>query len=123
MSEHEAANEWIERATEDLRIARLILAEGFGRGASYHVQQAAEKLLKAAIVKAGIRPPRTHDLVSLLTMLPAPSRPTFDLLMARQITDWVISGRYPTGDDPLPTEAEIAASLDAVEALLTSIAG
>jgi hypothetical protein len=39
-------------------------------------------------------------------------------VLARQITDWAISGRYPIGDDPLPTEAEVAAALVVVEALM-----
>ncbi len=32
---------------------------------AFHCQQAAEKLLKAALVRAGVRPRKTHDLTSL----------------------------------------------------------
>jgi HEPN domain-containing protein len=37
----------------------------------FHLQQAAEKMLKALLVLAGEEPPRTHDLVSLHRLLSA----------------------------------------------------
>ncbi|CAN5664978.1 hypothetical protein BH11ARM2_BH11ARM2_00220 [soil metagenome] len=44
--------------------------------AAYHVQQAAEKHLKALLVEQGVAPPKTHDLTQLISMhsgTPAPS--------------------------------------------------
>lgn len=63
--------EWLARAAEDLRDIEKNLADG-GVGASwsgvcFHSQQAAEKHLKALLIRTGIRPPRTHDLKELLT--------------------------------------------------------
>jgi hypothetical protein len=35
----------------------------------FHLQQALEKLLKAALAYAGVAPPRIHDLGELLALL------------------------------------------------------
>ncbi len=59
--------EWLQKAKQDISAARFLVdmrprpLEVIG----FHAQQAAEKSLKALLVRAGITPPRTHDLVSL----------------------------------------------------------
>ena len=39
--------------------------------AAYHIQQSAEKFLKAAITSRGNIPPKTHDLVHLVSLVSA----------------------------------------------------
>jgi len=39
-------------------------------GAAYHCQQAAEKLVKALLVQAGLAFPKTHDIAALVGLLP-----------------------------------------------------
>lgn len=59
---------WVEKAEHDLLVIRNNLAadEVPWDMVCFHAQQAAEKLLKAFLVRGGRLPPRTHDLVALL---------------------------------------------------------
>ena len=67
-------DEWIEKAEMDYQAAidlnrrrRVPLPEAV----CYHCQQSAEKYLKAYLVMQGDRPPRSHDLIDLLTLCAA----------------------------------------------------
>jgi HEPN domain-containing protein len=79
----------------------------------FHSQQAAEKLLKAVLVFHGLTPPRTHDLVALLTRCIE-----FDKGLAtleedcRRLTAYAVGSRYPDDlFDPSKEEAlEMAAT-------------
>ncbi len=60
--------EWIEKAMGDFRTATRELAavsEPNYDAVCFHSQQCIEKLLKAALIKASVRPPKTHDLAEL----------------------------------------------------------
>ena len=63
------ARRWLAIVEEDIDVA--IAAAGLSRlGASaYHVQQAAEKLIKALLVLAGEPFRRTHDLDDLVARI------------------------------------------------------
>lgn len=57
-----------------MKVARLLLADGDGRGfacqvAVFHCHQAVEKFLKALLVNRGIIPQKIHDLPALLSKL------------------------------------------------------
>ncbi len=63
------AREWINRARSDLALAR---ARGKGiylEDLCFHAQQAAEKAIKALLIRHGIQFPYVHDLAALLTLL------------------------------------------------------
>ena len=60
---------WLDRANQDLKLIEVINndgLEGLKDSFCYMCQQAAEKLLKAFIVKKEKSSPRSHDLVFLL---------------------------------------------------------
>jgi HEPN domain-containing protein len=64
---HEIAQEWLFRAKDDLESAEYLLGK---RPLPIEIvcflcQQSAEKILKGLLVLRGIRPPKTHDLMSL----------------------------------------------------------
>ena len=62
----------------------------------FHAQQAAEKVLKALLVYHGERPPRTHDLVVLLTRCIDAGARLDDLEEdCRDLTFFAVSARYP----------------------------
>ncbi|MGH8910447.1 MAG: HEPN domain-containing protein [Egibacteraceae bacterium] len=42
-------------------------------GTCFHAQQAAEKAIKALLVRADLDPPKTHNLVTLRGLLAEPS--------------------------------------------------
>lgn len=66
----EAARRLLAKARQD----EYVLAQFVGDAAAadetfgFHAQQAAEKLLKAALLAAGVRVPRTHRLGDLLDL-------------------------------------------------------
>lgn len=93
--------------------------------AAFHCPQAAEKLLKAALVQVGVRPRRTHDLASLADeaarLLPA-LMPLADPLRPRTL--WSFAFRYPLGEvveEPEPTVAEVQVVLDQIAALRAAV--
>lgn len=66
--------DWLRHARSDLLVAQSPAGPGVLLEAlCYHLQQAAEKSLKAVLIHCGIAPPRTHNLKLLLELLPQPS--------------------------------------------------
>ena len=63
---------WLAKAVGDLQVAErelAVLQRPNFDAVCFHAQQAAEKLLKAALVARGVHPPKVHDLVHLDTLL------------------------------------------------------
>ena len=50
------ACEWLRKALNDLKIANILLKEGFPDESAFHSQQAVEKALKALLVANQIQP-------------------------------------------------------------------
>ena len=70
----EVLKEWIEKAEGDYRTAGRELAAADNPNfdaVCFHSQQCIEKLLKAALIAAGVRPPKIHDLPELSRRLSA----------------------------------------------------
>jgi HEPN domain-containing protein len=82
----------------------------------FHSHQAAEKILKAVLVRAGISPPFRHSLKVLLSLCPEALRTLGDVAVACAVLDGVFSKtRYP--DNPIPTADEVAAAVKAARAI------
>jgi HEPN domain-containing protein len=63
------AAEWFERGRRDIETARLIFEHhGHPEAAAYNVHQAIEKHLKGWLVLHGDKPPRIHELDTLLNL-------------------------------------------------------
>ena len=90
---------WAAYAEEDYEYAQLGLAD-YPRNASWDFHQAAEKYLKAALFNANTEPPRTHDLLRLLSLL-EPELPNDSELVtaASNLALFGVIRRYP-GDLP-----------------------
>jgi HEPN domain-containing protein len=58
--------QWLDRASEDLTVARLVLKEGHASHACFLAQQCIEKSLKAYLLARTNQYPRAHKLVDLL---------------------------------------------------------
>lgn len=124
--------QWLEKAEEDFGVADLLLAENtpYLSAAGFHLQQAAEKFLKAVLVHHQVDFPKTHDLGELLDLLTSVEAPLAEAL--ENITDldpYSVQARYP-GDLPAVSreEAEEAQRLtrevrDQVSAVLTAYLG
>lgn len=117
---------WLAVVERDLKAARNCLfgPEPTGEAAAYHCQQAAEKLVKAVLVSAGINAPYSHDIRVLVGLLP-PSPLTAMLAPLARFTPYATAYRYPV-DDPLglpppPSIDEIAGWVGEIEAALEEL--
>jgi HEPN domain-containing protein len=82
-----AVREWVDKADADFRSAQRLLRarkDPDFDGAFFHAQQCVEKLIKAALIRKRIVPPKTHHLIVLHDLLSravkgsAPTMPSFD---------------------------------------------
>ncbi len=93
------AVEWVTKAEGDYATA---LRERFARrlpnydAACFHAQQMAEKYLKALLQESKIQPPRTHDLIELLSLCP-PLEAISPVLEEnlKSLNGYAVSARYP----------------------------
>ena len=71
MKLREQARTLLEKADQDLFVLDKLLADPASpaEAIGFNAQQAAEKLLKAALVAAGVGYPKTHRLAQLLDLL------------------------------------------------------
>ena len=100
-----SAVDCIRYAESDLEIARItqssrILLEGL----CFHAQQAAEKALKAVLIAHAIPFPRTHNLASLLDLLPQDLLLPSEVEAAAILTDYAVLTRYPGNLEPVTEE-------------------
>lgn len=88
--------DWLRYAYSDLELARVrrpskVLLEGL----CFHAQQAAEKALKAVLIAKGVPPPKTHNIRTLLDLLPQDVIVPQDVEDAASLTDYAVMSRYP----------------------------
>ncbi len=102
---------WLLKARHDWSAARKILTSDCEETdvASFHCQQAVEKLLKAFLVARGIPFEKMHDLRRLLDYCAAADG-AFDELRddVEPLTLYAIAFRYPGPADPTINEVETA---------------
>src|SRR3972149_1106004 len=106
------AERWLRHAEEDLRAAEAIVDSGVlaPRLACSLSQQAAEKALKAVLVRVQVRFPRTHDLLVLRDLVPAGWQVKQAQLELAPLLTWVVEARYP-GRRPGPPQPGPRAAL------------
>jgi HEPN domain-containing protein len=119
------AERWLRFARDDLRVAEIVYGERIYHQACFHAQQCVEKSLKGVLVAGGHRPPRTHSITDLLSMLP--SGLLSDLAdELGELDDYYIPTRYPDAlpgvlPDGLPGRAEAEAAVALAETVLDRI--
>ena len=123
------ALQWLAKANADFDVAVHLMREGvrFREIVCFHSQQAAEKYLKALLVRHQIEFPKTHDIKGLLDLLGAVHPTAVEALReAEFLTPFGAKIRYP-GDLPetLPGAEKKAVDVagmvkEAVKALLNS---
>ncbi len=91
---------WLEFAEEDLESSRALWERGLIRTAAYHLQQTAEKSLKALLILQGVEVPRTHDIDKLIKSLSDFYVIPKDIQDAVNLTEYAFTTRYP--DDYVP---------------------
>jgi HEPN domain-containing protein len=100
----ELVKQWIDKADEDLAVARYLLhaPDPHLYAAAFHAQQCAEKSLKALLVWNQIDFPKTHDIGKLLDLLMTVDKQRADSLRQLVIlNDYSVEIRYPSDSGPL----------------------
>jgi HEPN domain-containing protein len=118
-----AVPSYIAQAREDLAVADKLLAD-HPRHAAFHIEQAAEKLLKAVLTAEAIRFPTHHQLGALAALLPVDHPWRADLMAFDGFTAYATALRYPAPGGGMPAEpedAELRRGLAEVAALLPTI--
>lgn len=85
----------LDLATADLETARRLVVPGLHHNACYHAQQAAEKGLKALLMRETATFPKTHDLSRLVdaVRVSQPAFPEFSLESA-VLNEYAVDMRY-----------------------------
>ncbi|MBA7707324.1 hypothetical protein ES703_116194 [subsurface metagenome] len=88
--------DWLRYARSDLELARVTRPdEVLFEGLCFHAQQAAEKALKAVLIAKGVPPPKTHNIRTLLDLLPQEVIAPQEIEDAVSLTDYAVTSRYP----------------------------
>jgi HEPN domain-containing protein len=115
---------WRSKAMHDLDAAHLLAKAAGGHlldTAAYHCQQAAEKMLKAALCAVEVQVPRTHDLVVLVRECAQHCAAFGDLLpQAALLTPLATLYRYPGLGSP--DVQELNEALCAAEQIVSTVA-
>jgi HEPN domain-containing protein/predicted nucleotidyltransferase len=115
-------SEWLDEVQRDLFGARSCAHGQWAvlDRAAFHVQQAAEKLAKAALVAHRIRPERTHDIGEAVEQLPDGFTLKGRFLALDRFSDYAVVFRYPGAPRPaVPSSAEVDAWVEEIEVLKT----
>jgi len=110
--------DWLRYAYSDLELARVgrppkVLFEGL----CFHAQQAAEKALKAVLIAKGISPQKTHNIRTLLDLLPQNVVAPQQVEDAGSLTDYAVMNRYP-GDFESVDEEEYKQAVQLAESVV-----
>jgi HEPN domain-containing protein len=90
--------QWIKSADSDFAAANRLLSgkDPLVEGAVFHAQQAAEKLLKAALVWHQVEFPKTHDIDRLTDLLETVDAGLAGVVgEASPLTPYAVEARYP----------------------------
>jgi HEPN domain-containing protein/predicted nucleotidyltransferase len=120
--EPESVALWLERASRDLKVIDALLASEpvIWDGIRFHAQQAAEKYLKALIVRRMIRPPRTHLLHRLVQAALSAGCDLPDLDDDCHLLEpYAVDVRYPE-QVAIPDDVSGRAALDAARRIIDS---
>ena len=112
----ELTRRWLYKVKDDLETSRVLIRMGerFAANAAFHANQAAEKYIKTLLVWHQIEPPKSHNLVLLVSLLERidPRLPK-RLQALIPINPYSVTARYP-GSEPEP-EPTISQARDALE--------
>ena len=84
-------SDWLRYAISDLKLACVARpTEVLLEALCFHAQQAAEKALKSVLVANDIPFPKTHNLRTLLDLLPEDITPPPEVQDAASLTDYAV---------------------------------
>ena len=97
--------DWLSHARSDLALAQISPPEDVMlERLCFHAQQAAEKALKALLISYNLDYPRTHNIGTLLDLLPEILTIPGEVEQAAGLTDYAVMTRYPGDVEPVSME-------------------
>lgn len=88
--------EWLNHARSNLALATAHVPEAYLEDLCFEAQQAAEKAIKAVLLKRKVDFPYVHDLARLLTLLEEAGEGIAPALKrAEALTQHAVAARYP----------------------------
>ena len=110
--------EWMNRARSNLAMAKNRVPQAYLEDLCFEAQQAAEKAVKALMIKHGIDFPYVHDLALLLSLLREAGEVIPDVVgQARRLTRFATVTRYPMNDQAV-TERQYVEAVAIAEAVI-----
>lgn len=104
--------QWVAKAENDLQNATHTLKlgeDGPLDTVCFHAQQCVEKYIKALLCFHGIDFYRTHNITTLLALLPVRLQPELSAEEQARLNDYAVTVRYPDDYEPVSlVEAERA---------------
>ncbi|HXG17921.1 MAG TPA: HEPN domain-containing protein [Methylomirabilota bacterium] len=118
--------EWLNRARSNLARAKARIPDAYLEDLCFDAQQAAEKAIKAVLLKKKLTFPYVHDLARLLTLVEGSGAEIpEEVRQAESLTRYAVVTRYPGLTEPV-TEAhyqEAVANADVVVRWAETITG
>ena len=94
--------EWLNRARSNLAMAKNRVEGAYLEDLCFEAQQAAEKAIKAVMIKRSIAYPYVHDLGRLLELLKqAGEEVPPGIVRAGELTPYAVDTRYPGTSEPV----------------------
>ena len=110
--------EWLNRARSSLSRAKVKTTEAYLEDLCFDAQQAAERAIKAVLIKRGIAFPYIHDLARLLTLLEEAQEDIPEAVkQAEELTRYAVVTRYPGLAEPV-TETYYQEAVSQAEAVV-----
>jgi HEPN domain-containing protein len=110
--------EWLNRARSNLSRAKATIPDAYLEDLCFDAQQAAEKAIKAMLLKKGVAFPYVHDLARLLTLLGEAGEEIPEAVRrAEDLTRYAVVTRYPGLTEPV-TEAHYQEAIASAETVV-----
>lgn len=109
---------WLNRAKGNLALAKSGITEAYLEDLCFEAQQAAEKAIKAVMIRRNIEFPYVHDLARLLSILEAQGE-SVPLMVrkAEELTRYALITRYPGFARPVSAQEHAEAVAIAEEVI------
>jgi HEPN domain-containing protein len=108
--------EWLNRAMSNLALAKSKIPGTYLEDLCFEAQQAAEKAIKAVMIRRNIEFPYVHDLARLLSMLEEAGEEISAVVRkAEELTRYALITRYPGIARPVSEQEYVEAVVVAEE--------
>lgn len=112
------SREWLNRARSNLARARAKIPDAYLEDLCFDAQQAAEKAIKAVLLKKKVTFPYVHDLARLFTLLEeSGEKIPEEVRQAESLTRYAVVTRYPGLTEPV-TESHYQEAVANAEAVI-----